>query len=116
MVEELARWKASLCQKVNESQEIMKKLLEERKQVREHLIKTHNNLASLKDNFDLLNKRNHLKSSNILDLSSDLYKISQALLIQLLGTEDQSSSSPEFYSSLPGQTAAEKIAEHVSWT
>lgn len=113
MVEELARWKASLCQKVNEAEEVMKKLLEERKQIREYLMKTHNNLCSLRDNFDLLNKRNNLKSSNIIDLSSELFKISQVLLIQLLGTDSQLNDSLESYNSLPGQTAAEKAAEHL---
>lgn len=112
MVEELARWKASLCQKVNEAQDIMKKLTEERKQIRENLIKAHHNLNLLRDNFDLHNKRNNLTTSNIIDLSSEISKISQTLLIQLLGTENQSSCF-ESYNNLPSQTAAEKAADHM---
>lgn len=114
MVEELARWKASLCQKVNEAQDIMRKLTEERKQIRENLVKAHYNLNLLRDNFDLHNKRNNLTTSNIIDLSSEISKLSQTLLVQLLGTENQSTSYFESYNNLPSQTVAEKAAEHVS--
>lgn len=38
MVEDLAKWKAALCQKVLELQGTMKSILEERAKVRESLI------------------------------------------------------------------------------
>nr|CAD7578061.1 unnamed protein product [Timema californicum] len=41
MVEELARWKAALTQKTTDLQEALKRLLEERRVVRESLLHTH---------------------------------------------------------------------------
>lgn len=41
MVEELAKWKAALCQRTTDLQESIKRLLEERSKVRETSLKTY---------------------------------------------------------------------------
>lgn len=41
MVEELARWKAALCQRTTDLQESIKRLLEERKSIRDASLKTY---------------------------------------------------------------------------
>ncbi|KAL0275328.1 UNVERIFIED_CONTAM: hypothetical protein PYX00_003211 [Menopon gallinae] len=112
MVEELARWKAALTHKVNEAQEVLKKLLEERKSVRENLTNTYNNLSFLRDNFNLLNKKNPLSSGNVIDLSEENFRLSETLLIQLLGV-DKGNSSNSVLKDLPNDTPAEKAAEHT---
>lgn len=115
MVEELARWKASLSHKVNEAHDIVKKLLEDRNQIRESLLRTHLNLSHLRDNFDLHHKRNNLPSTNILDLSAENLKLTQVLLIQLLGSDSETSTSVGAHG-LPELTPAERLAEHVNIT
>lgn len=113
MVEELARWKAALTHKMNEAQDVLKRLLEERKSVRENLAKTYSNLNFLRDNFNLLNKRNPLSSGNIISLSEENFKLSETLLLQLLGGSKGSPTNSDL-EDLPNDTAAEKAAEHVS--
>lgn len=124
MVEELAKWKAALCQKASELQETMKKLIEERKKVRESLISSHSDLTILSNKFDLTALRggrriSDLKSSNVLDLSSMNQVLSSNLRIQLLGDETSeeqlrrstSSISNHTYSRLEEFTPAERQAE-----
>ncbi|KAF5289190.1 hypothetical protein FQR65_LT00076 [Abscondita terminalis] len=67
MVEELARWKSALSNKVNELQEHVSHLIDERKEVRNNLLQCHNNLVN--SNLYLANEVPSLRSTNILDLS-----------------------------------------------
>ncbi|XP_039276273.1 golgin-45 [Nilaparvata lugens] len=120
MVEELAKWKAALCQKASELQETMRRLIEERKKVRESLISSHSDLTILSNKFDLTalrggRKISDLKSSNILDLSSMNQVLSSNLRIQLLGDETSeeqlSQSTPSTINRLEETTPAERLAE-----
>lgn len=113
MVEELARWKASLSHKVNEANETLRKFLDEGKQIRENVVKTHENLCKLRDNFDLHNKKNKRNFSNILELCEENFKISDTLMIELLGSK-VASCKEEICLNHWKKTPAEKSAEHVS--
>lgn len=113
MVEELARWKASLSHKISEYENIVRKILDERKQVQKSLLTLYSSLAMLRDNFDLLNKRTTPKSTNIVDLSAECSSVANGLIIQLLG----GGKTPEVdqtIQGLPHFTEAEKAADHVS--
>ncbi|KAF5283622.1 hypothetical protein FQA39_LY17271 [Lamprigera yunnana] len=68
MVEELARWKSALNEKINELRENINLLMDERKHVRNNLIHSHNNLVTA--NIVLSNKVPQLRSSNIFELSA----------------------------------------------
>lgn len=114
MVEELARWKASLCQKVNEAHEILKKFVEERKQFRDCVINTNSNLCLLRDNFDLHSTKTNLTSYNLMDILAENSRLSDVLLQQLLGSK-KISSSQIFDSNNWENTPAEKLAENVSF-
>lgn len=68
MVEELARWKSALSKKIDELQENVRCLIDERKLVRSNLLKSHNNLVS--SNLYLANEVPSLRTTNILELST----------------------------------------------
>lgn len=76
MVEELARWKASLTQKNNLLLEAIKSLLENCSKLRDMEIETLKNLK-----FISKVKKLNLPSSNILDLASENLNISQQLVL-----------------------------------
>ncbi|CAO1437032.1 unnamed protein product [Diamesa serratosioi] len=77
MVEELARWKASLTQKNNLLQSSNKHFLELTAKVREMQIEILQNIKFLSNNKDLT-----LKSSNVMDLTAEMVNISQQMVLQ----------------------------------
>lgn len=113
MVEELARWKASLAHKIFEGEKIMKNILDERRIARKNLLTLYSSLVVLRDNFDLLSKKSSVKSSNVLDLSSKCNEMAKGLVIQLLGGIATPSLDLKI-AELPEMTNAEKAADHVS--
>lgn len=117
MVEDLAKWKAALCQKASELQETMKRILEERKNVRENLISAHNELTSLCDKFDLTalkggRKHSGLKSCNVVDLATAIQKLCRNLRLQLLGDVLKACNLPDF-KGLETATRTERQAEQL---
>ncbi|KAK6626653.1 hypothetical protein RUM44_009129 [Polyplax serrata] len=117
MVEELARWKASLCQKVNEAHEALKIFLDERKQLREKVVTTNTNLCNLRDNFDLHNKKPKVRCSNVLDICDENLKLSKTLLLQLLGMKKPGASEvscSEHWAKTPAEKSAERVLANPS--
>ncbi|KAJ3640904.1 hypothetical protein Zmor_001844 [Zophobas morio] len=78
MVEELARWKSALTSRINELQEIVKKLLDERYRVQNKCLKTCCLLQSTRKKLvgDEMQQCD-LNSSNIVDLSTLNYSLTQ---------------------------------------
>jgi len=112
MVEELARWKAALSQKISSGETVMKQCLNDRKVTRTNLLDAYSNLLALKENFDLLNKQPPLKTSNIVDLSLECSNLARGLVVQLLGAK---SIQPVDVEHLPVFTEAEYTADYVSF-
>lgn len=112
MVEELARWKAALCQKINEGERVLRAILDERKVVRKNLVNVYSSLVLLRDNFDLLRPRVPLKTSHIIDLSSQSAHILNGLVVQLLGGAKDVQVDAKMLD-LPQWTDAEKAADYV---
>lgn len=77
MVEELARWKASLTQKNNLLQSSNKHFLELTAKVREMQIEVLQNIKFLSNTKDLT-----LNSSNVMDLTAEMMNISQQMVLQ----------------------------------
>lgn len=113
MVEELARWKASLCQKVNEANDALKKFLDEEKMIRENVGKTYDNLCVLRDNFDLHNKKNKMFKWNIIDVCKENLNLSEILITELLGSKQMDIKKNVCLNHWE-KTQAEKSAEKVS--
>ncbi|KRT83047.1 hypothetical protein AMK59_4544, partial [Oryctes borbonicus] len=65
MVEELARWKSVLTNRLNDAQDVLKNLIEERNKTRSYSIKCLNNLSQINEKL-CKNENTPLKSSNIL--------------------------------------------------
>lgn len=118
MVEELAKWKAALCQRTTDLQEAMKRLLEERKKMRDASLKTYRMLHVLLENFDPIRaasyKRHTLPSTNVADLAQGCCQLAEILKVQLLsGTQNVISSKEIDITGLEMQTLAEKNAEQL---
>ncbi|XP_012535635.1 golgin-45 [Monomorium pharaonis] len=88
MVEDLARWKAALCQRTTELQEIIKRLLEEHNIIRDISLKTYRMLTILREKFDSIGtttrKKHELASTNIVDLTQGCYQLAEILRVSLL--------------------------------
>ncbi|XP_046741068.1 golgin-45 isoform X1 [Diprion similis] len=118
MVEELARWKAALCQRTTDLQETIKRLLEERSKVRDTTLRTYRTLSLLRENFDSVgtvsNQRHELPSTNIVDLSQGSCQLAEILKVQLLGGLDKIHRRREInIVGLEMKTLAEKHAEQL---
>ncbi|XP_033215360.1 golgin-45 [Belonocnema kinseyi] len=118
MVEELARWKAALCQRTTDLQESIKRLLEERDKIRDTSLRTYRTLSILRENFAPIgassSKRHELASMNIIDLAEGCCQISELLKVQLLSGMDQISLRKEIdVTGLEMKTIAEKNAEQL---
>ncbi|XP_018338917.1 PREDICTED: golgin-45 isoform X2 [Trachymyrmex septentrionalis] len=88
MVEDLARWKAALCQRTTELQESIKRLLEEHNTIRDTSFKTYRMLTILREKFDSIgttsNKKHELVSTNIVDLTQGCCQLVEILRVSLL--------------------------------
>ncbi|KAK9739634.1 hypothetical protein QE152_g8788 [Popillia japonica] len=73
MVEELARWKSVLTNRLNDIQDVLKNLIEERNKTRSYSIKCLNNLIQMNEKL-CKNENAPLKSSNILELCMNNFK------------------------------------------
>lgn len=116
MVEELARWKAALCQEATDLQEGIKHLIEERANVRESLINTYKDLSVLCDNFDVTSLRGtkqKLNSSNVVDVAAANVRLSSVLRLQLLGEKAHDRTHEPDLTGLETTTPAERSAEQL---
>ena len=118
MVEELAKWKAALCQRTTDLQEAIKRLLEDRNVIRDTSLKTYRTLSILRENFDSVGKvtckRHELPTTNILDLTQGCCQVAEILKVQLLsGVENISLQREINITGLDMKTLAEKTAEQV---
>lgn len=116
MVEELARWKAALCQEATDLQEGIKHLLEERASVRESLINSYKDLSVLCDNFDVTSLRGtkqKLNSSNVFDVAAANAWLSSVLRLQLLGEKAHNRTHEPDLTGLDTTTSAERSAEQL---
>uniref|UniRef100_A0A8D8M6V0 Golgin-45 n=1 Tax=Cacopsylla melanoneura TaxID=428564 RepID=A0A8D8M6V0_9HEMI len=91
MVEELAKWKAVLTQKVCDYQDVTRKILAEHQMTHAATSKTFTNLAIIGNNFDLSvmtdpASRIQPKSSTVVDLANSSASLSASLKEQLLGS------------------------------
>lgn len=112
MVEELARWKSLLTNRLNDTQEVFKNLIDERNKCRNFSIRCLNYLTEL--NEKLCNIENiPLKSSNILELSMNNCKLSENLAKNLL--KDNITNSVEYLAQLPSSTPAESLVLQVCY-
>ncbi|EGI68478.1 PREDICTED: golgin-45 isoform X1 [Acromyrmex echinatior] len=88
MVEDLARWKAALCQRTTELQETIKRLLEEHNTIRDTSFKTYRMLTILREKFDSIGttsgKKHELVSTNIVDLAQGCCQLVEILRVSLL--------------------------------
>ena len=111
MVEELARWKSVLTKRINNMQENLNCLIEERTRVRNCLIKSTHNLAQTNEKY--CNSMEYVpKASNIIDLALDNVKLSHNISKILLN--DCITNNIEYIVKLPSNTLAETIAMQVS--
>ncbi|XP_071856299.1 golgin-45 isoform X2 [Bombus fervidus] len=119
MVEELAKWKAALCQRTTDLQEVIKRLLEDRNLIRDISLKTYRILSILRENFDHVGtvscKRRHmLPSTNIIDLAQGCCQLAEILKVQLLcGVENITLQREINITGLDMKTLAEKTAEQL---
>ncbi|XP_015584712.1 golgin-45 [Cephus cinctus] len=118
MVEELARWKAALCQRTTDLQEAIKRLLEERSKVRDTSLRTYRILSILRENFDSVatvsNKRHELPSTNIIGLTEGCCQLAEILKVQLLSGMDKVHLRKEInITGLDMKTLAERNAEQL---
>ncbi|PBC28000.1 Golgin-45 [Apis cerana cerana] len=118
MVEELAKWKAALCQRTTDLQEVIKRLLEDRNLIRDISLKTYRILSILRENFDpvatVTCKRHELLSTNIIDLTQGCFQLAEILKVQLLsGVENINLQREINITGLDMKTLAEKTAEQL---
>lgn len=118
MVEELAKWKAALCQRTTDLQEVIKRLLEDRNLIRDISLKTYKILSILRENFDpvatVTCKRHELLSTNIIDLTQGCFQLAEILKVQLLsGVENINLQREINITGLDMKTLAEKTAEQL---
>ncbi|XP_012283488.1 golgin-45 [Orussus abietinus] len=118
IVEELAKWKAALCQRTTDLQEAIKRLLEERSKVRDTSLKTYKILSILRENFDTVGavsyRRHELPSTNIIDVAEGCCQLSEILKVQLLSGMDGINLRNEInITGLEMKTLAEKNAEQL---
>lgn len=118
MVEELAKWKAALCQRTTNLQEAIKRLLEERKSIRDTSLKTYRILSILLESFDPVRaasyKRHALPSTNVIDLAQGCCQLAEILKVQLLsGMLHTITNKDVDITGLEMQTLAEKNAEQL---
>ncbi|XP_076234037.1 golgin-45 isoform X2 [Calliopsis andreniformis] len=118
MIEELAKWKAALCQRTTDLQEAIKRLLEDRNLIRDLSLKTYRTLCVLRDNFDATGivycKKHELASTNIIDLVQGCNQLAEILKVQLLsGVENTNLNKEINIAGLDMKTFAEKHAEQL---
>ncbi|KOC70676.1 Golgin-45 [Habropoda laboriosa] len=118
IVEELAKWKAALCQRTTDLQEAIKRLLEDRNLIRDILLKTYRTLSILRENFDAVGvvscKRHALTSTNIIDVTQGCCQLAEILKVQLLsGVENIQLQKDINITGLDMKTLAEKTAEQL---
>ncbi|KAJ8667141.1 hypothetical protein QAD02_008803 [Eretmocerus hayati] len=116
IVEELAKWKAALCQRTTDLQEVMKRLLEERSKVRETSIKTYRTLSILRENFDPIgaSRRHELPSTNVIDVTNGCCQLAELLKVQLLSGMDKIELRKDIdFTGLEMKTISEKSAEQL---
>ncbi|CAK9807307.1 Blzf1 [Anthophora plagiata] len=118
MVEELAKWKAALCQRTTDLQEAIKRLLEDRNLIRDIILKTYRILSILRENFDSVGavccRRPELLSTNIIDVAQGCFQLAEILKVQLLsGVENIHLQKEINITGLDMKTVAEKTAEQL---
>lgn len=117
MVEDLARWKAALCQRTIELQESMKRLLEEHTVIRDTTLKTYKMLTILREKFDPVGtsgKKHVLASTNIVDLAQGSCQLAEILKVTLLsGIPDSELQKDIDITGLDMKTLAENSAEKL---
>ncbi|KZC03776.1 PREDICTED: golgin-45 [Dufourea novaeangliae] len=118
IVEELAKWKAALCQRTTDLQEAIKRLLEDRNHIRDISLKTYRTLSILRENFDPIgaasSKWHELPSTNIVDLGQGCCQLAEILKVQLLsGVENLNLQREINVTGLDMKTLSEKTAEQL---
>jgi len=115
MVEELARWKSALSNRLNELQDNIKNLVEERTKVRNNSLKIHNYLMCISKNLNLPeNSSMHLKSTNIIELSAANCALSESLARNLVKDSNNKYLSYDGnLTNLPKHTTAESDALQI---
>lgn len=114
MVEELARWKSALSNKVNVIQENLRKLIEERRRIRNELLKTYTTLTSVSKSLNQTpNLEENLKSTCILELSTVNCSLSVHIAQNIVKQPTKDQISITNVDNLPRSTPAENEALQV---
>lgn len=79
MVEELAKWKSALSNRLHELQETTKTLLGERRKVHNLLLKTFNALKAVSDEVSKNDKQPILKCGNFVDVAGVNSELAESL-------------------------------------
>lgn len=111
MVEELARWKSALTKRLNDLQENIKQLLEERSKLRQHSLKTYRNLKRI--NQKITEKKCvGLKYTNNLEVALANCKLTEGI-VELLFSEATVDDEVENFADLPFLTLGESRCAQV---
>ncbi|XP_044262240.1 golgin-45 [Tribolium madens] len=111
MVEELARWKSALSNRINELQEVSKTLLDERYRVQKKLMKSCVILHGVESRLcESPKPRETPKTSSIVDLSHVICDLSQEISNLVTSGKEKSDDLSGIYSSLGQYTPAERNA------
>lgn len=119
MVEELARWKSALSIRINDLQENIKNLLEERSKVHNSSLNACYNLMELNEKYSATSENlPSLRTSNILELSEINNMLSANIAAKLFNDKTtNNNNNNEFHtkiSKLPNLTKSESIAKKVN--
>ncbi|XP_065170398.1 golgin-45 isoform X1 [Atheta coriaria] len=111
MVEELARWKSALTNRISELQENMKVLIDERTKVRNYSLQTYNLLHQINaQQFET--KPATIRTANIIDLSMNNLKLAQDLSQVLIKDVKENDDLLKLSTNTPGENMAVKILKN----
>lgn len=112
MVEELARWKSALSIRINELQESIKCLLEERTKVRRSSLNTYCDLKELSKHLGCENNV-PLKNSNVLEITNVNNLLSANIVTNLMKLQNDYEEFHKGLANLPNVTRTESMALKV---
>ncbi|KAG5895376.1 hypothetical protein JTB14_029599 [Gonioctena quinquepunctata] len=110
MVEELAKWKSALTNRVNDIQNVTKTLLGERRKMHNQVQKTFNSLKCVAESLSENEKQPKLIYGNILDVTNVNYELSEYIKSKLKLGENRSENEIINSTDLVQQTVAERTA------
>lgn len=111
MVEELAKWKSALTNRIHDLQEIVRNLLRDFRRVHKNAIKTSKNLKGISNQIGVDLKKMNPKHGNTVEVTTLNEKISNELINHL---KIEFIEPVEIHEEVGGLTFTEKTAEMVN--